>query len=93
MESVQDLDGKAVSVVKRFSCDESVELVTAYLEDGLDGPTRDRFAEHLGACEGCARYLAQFRTTLVALGDLQSEGLPGETRERLLSAFRERRRP
>ncbi|MBB4938746.1 anti-sigma factor RsiW [Streptosporangium album] len=79
--------------MKRFSCDESVELVTAYLEDELDELTRDRFEEHLVACEGCARHLAQSRTTVVALGELRPQGLPGDMRERLLTAFRERRHP
>ncbi|MFJ2028235.1 anti-sigma factor family protein [Streptosporangium sp. NPDC087985] len=78
--------------MKRFSCDELVELVTAYLEGGLDEPTGGRFEEHLGDCEGCRRYLGQFRTTVVTLGEPQPGGLPGETRERLLSAFRDRGR-
>lgn len=91
MKSVQLRDGKAVDVVKRFSCDESVELVTAYLEGELDEPTRCRFEEHLAVCEGCERYLSQFRTTIDALRMLRHESLPGDTRDRLLSAFRTRR--
>ena len=105
MKTVQFQDGKAVEVVKRFSCDELVELVTAFLENDLDESTRSRFEEHLVGCEGCEHYLGQFRTTVDALGTLRveapgaprHEGLPGDeglsraTRDRLMSAFRDRR--
>jgi anti-sigma factor RsiW len=97
VKTVQFQDGKAVEVVKRFSCDELVELVTAFLEKDLDESTRSRFEEHLVGCEGCEHYLAQFRTTVDTLGTLRSENLPGDrdlsraTRDRLLTAFRDRR--
>ncbi|WP_329083205.1 MULTISPECIES: zf-HC2 domain-containing protein [unclassified Streptosporangium] len=103
--------------MKRFSCEEAVELVTAFLEGALDEPTRYRFEEHLGGCEGCERYLGQLRATVEALGRLRTAetaetpqaaestettgatpgparpgGLPESTRDRLLAAFRDRRR-
>lgn len=93
MKSVQFRDGKAVHVVKRFSCDEWAELVTAYLENELDEPTRGPFEEHLAECESCGRCLHQFRVTVTALGALSPEPLPGAMRDRLLSAFRDRRGP
>ncbi|WP_440071621.1 anti-sigma factor family protein [Streptosporangium sp. OZ121] len=62
--------------MKRFSCEEAVELVTAFLEGELDEPTRDRFEEHLGGCEGCERYLDQFRVTVEALGRLRTAEAP-----------------
>ncbi|MEU4538887.1 zf-HC2 domain-containing protein [Streptosporangium sp. NPDC023825] len=65
-----------VKVVKRFSCEEAVELVTAFLEGELDEPTRHRFEEHLGGCEGCERYLDQFRVTVEALGRLRTAEAP-----------------
>ncbi|MFF5205614.1 anti-sigma factor family protein [Streptosporangium sp. NPDC000396] len=86
--------------MKRFSCDELVELVTAYLDDELDESVRCRFEEHLTCCQGCERYVGQFRITVAALGELPPEasgdaherplGLPGAIRDRLLSTFRER---
>ncbi|WP_436757673.1 zf-HC2 domain-containing protein [Streptosporangium sp. V21-05] len=66
-----------VKVLKRFSCEEAVELVTAFMEGELDEPTRRRFEEHLGGCEGCERYLGQFRVTVEALGHLRTTGPPG----------------
>lgn len=91
MKSVQFRDGKAFHVVKRFSCDEWVELVTSYLDGDLDEPTGNLFEEHLGACESCGHYLHQFRVTVTALGTLRPEPLPDQARERLLAAFRDRR--
>ena len=72
-----------------MSCKEFVELVTDYLEGSLDGPTRARFEEHLALCDGCDRYLDQMRETLRMLGHIPEESLSEESRERLLTAFRD----
>lgn len=78
--------------MKRFTCDELVELLTAYLEDALDRPSHDGVREHLSRCEGCGRYFDQFRATIRVLGDQPPEKLPADVRDRLMSAFRERHR-
>ena len=70
-------------------CDEFVDLVTAYLEGALDPPTEQQFVEHLALCEGCDRYLEQFRTTIAALGHLPAQSLSTDTRDQLLAAFRD----
>jgi anti-sigma factor RsiW len=75
-----------------MTCEELVELVTAYLEDTLSAEDRRAFDEHLGLCPGCDRYLAQFRTTIDLLGELPEESLSSPGRERLLDAFAEWRR-
>ncbi|PRX61901.1 putative zinc finger protein [Nonomuraea fuscirosea] len=81
---------RAVNVVKRFTCDELVELLTAYLEDVLDRPSHDGVRAHLSCCEHCERYFEQFRATIRVLGDQPPEKLPAGVRDRLMSAFRER---
>ncbi|MET7327154.1 zf-HC2 domain-containing protein [Nonomuraea sp. NPDC005650] len=78
--------------MKRFTCDELAELITAYLDDALDRPASDGVRAHLACCEGCGRYVEQFRATIGALGDPPPEKLPADVRDRLISAFRERRR-
>ncbi|MFE3449996.1 anti-sigma factor family protein [Nonomuraea sp. NPDC059194] len=78
--------------MKRFTCDELVEVITAYLDDALDQPARDGVRAHLAACEGCERHVEQFRVTITALGDPPAEKLQAGMRDRLLSAFREGRR-
>ncbi|MEU0794098.1 zf-HC2 domain-containing protein [Amycolatopsis sp. NPDC005961] len=72
-----------------MNCDEFVELVTAFLDDALDPGTEARFIEHLALCEGCERYLDQFRTTIGELGRLPPETLSPETRDAVLTAFRD----
>jgi anti-sigma factor RsiW len=82
--------------VKRFSCSELVELVTAYLDRALDEPSRLGFEQHVAHCDGCARYVDQIRVTVAALADLPPAGraptaLSPATRDRLLAAFRRSR--
>ncbi|MFC0454871.1 anti-sigma factor family protein [Rhodococcus jostii] len=72
-----------------MDCQDLVELVTAYLEDGLDPTARDRFETHLGICPGCANYLEQMEQTVHTLGELPAEKLDPALRDRLLAAFRE----
>lgn len=72
-----------------MTCSEFVELVTAYLEGELDPAAEARFAEHLALCDGCERYLDQFRETIGRLGTLPEETLSEPARGALLSAFRD----
>jgi anti-sigma factor RsiW len=69
------------------TCQELVELVTAYLEGALSREDRQAFDEHLASCPGCDRYLHQFRTTIDLLGELPEESLSAQARDRLLGAF------
>jgi anti-sigma factor RsiW len=71
------------------SCQELVELVTAYLDGSLSDQERDAFEEHLALCPGCETYLDQFRRTVELVGELSEESLPAPTRDRLLTAFRD----
>ena len=70
-----------------MTCEELVELVTAYLEGTLAESDRRTFDEHLALCPGCATYLEQFRTTIDLLGELPAESLSLPAREQLLGAF------
>lgn len=70
-----------------MTCEEFVELVTAYLEGSLPVDQRQAFDEHMTSCPGCDRYLAQFRSTIALLGELPEESLSPPARDRLLHAF------
>ena len=70
-----------------MTCQEFVELVTAFLDGTLEPDSEQRFIEHLALCPGCETYLDQFRQTIDALGELPPESLSDEARDRLLSAF------
>ena len=73
---------------RTLTCQELVELVTAYLEGGLADPDRARFEEHIATCDGCTNYLEQMRTTIRVTGMLTPESLSEAASTELLAAFR-----
>lgn len=76
------------TTAEAMSCQELVELVTAYLEDGLMPAERVRFEEHLASCGTCQVYLEQIRATIRLTGRLTPEALAPEAESDLLAAFR-----
>jgi hypothetical protein len=75
-----------------ITCQEVVELVTGYLEHALDVADTALFEQHLNVCDGCMTYVDQMRVTIDAVGHAGEEDLPAETRERLLTVFRDSKR-
>jgi anti-sigma factor RsiW len=71
-----------------MACVELVEVVTEYLEGTLPEADRQRFEAHLAECPYCVEYLAQFRQTIEASGQLALDSLAPGKREELLEAFR-----
>ena len=72
---------------RELTCQELVELITAYLENAL--PTeQQRFEHHLTYCRGCRAYMDQMRVTLRLLGTLSAEDIPETMQQELLAAFR-----
>jgi hypothetical protein len=78
---------------QHLSCQEVVELVNDYLADALDPDDASLFEQHVNFCDGCDWYLDQMRATVATVGRISEEEVPPETRDRLLTAFREWRRP
>ena len=72
-----------------LSCQELVELVTAYFDGALTGRRRRRFEAHLAACDRCTAYLAQMEMTIRMTGALTEEHVSEEQRAVLLAAFRD----
>ena len=70
-----------------MTCQEVVEVVTAYLEGTMGAEDRSTFEDHLSLCEGCERYLAQIRDTITLVGQVREESLSPRTRQQLLDAF------
>jgi anti-sigma factor RsiW len=77
---------------EHMTCQEVVELVTDYLETELPAERVALFEMHLNFCDGCVWYVDQLRTTIAAVGRLAEEDVPPETRQRLLTAFRDWKR-
>jgi len=83
-----------VSDTDDLPCQELVELVTDYLDDHLPLSTRRQFEAHLAQCSGCGAYLEQMRQTIRTMGQLLTESIEPEARDRLLEVFRDwKRRP
>jgi predicted anti-sigma-YlaC factor YlaD len=75
-----------------LTCQEIVELVTEYLEGALGAGQATLFEEHMNFCDGCEWYLQQMRLTVAAVGHIEEEEVPPDTREQLLTAFRKWKR-
>ncbi len=71
-----------------LSCQELVELVTAYLDNGLPVEARSRFDAHLVLCGGCRNYVEQMRRTAQVTGRLTEESIAPVMRDELLVVFR-----
>jgi anti-sigma factor RsiW len=78
----------AETIAEAMSCQELVELVTAYLEGALDAEALERFEEHLATCGTCQVYLEQIRQTIALTGRLTPEQLSPDAEDALLQAFR-----
>ena len=75
-------------------CAEAIELVTLHLDDALDDRDRRLFAQHVDACTGCTRYVAQIRQTIdLTRRVLEHTSVPGQPQHNdLRAAFIARRR-
>jgi predicted anti-sigma-YlaC factor YlaD len=71
-----------------ITCQELVELVTAYLDNALSLFEQQRFEEHLTRCRGCQAYLEQMRQTIRLTGTIEEDEVPPDVRDKLLEAFR-----
>ena len=72
-----------------MTCEELVELVTAYLDGALDPETERQFVDHLALCDGCEIYVEQIRRTAAEVGRVEPENLSEQARDRLMAAFRD----
>ena len=74
----------------QLRCVELVEMVTDWMEDGLDDAARATVEEHLAVCPPCSAYVTQLRQATVVLRDLEiADAPPPAARAELLRMFRE----
>jgi anti-sigma factor RsiW len=74
--------------VEALSCQELVELVTAYLEGTLSPEEHSAFERHIASCDGCGVYVDQMKATIRLAGRLTPEAIPPDAEDDLLAAFR-----
>jgi len=78
-----------MSVDASITCQEVVELLSAYLDGELDPTTLARVEAHLSGCDGCTMVLEEFRETIRLSGGLTVEQVDETQRRTLLEAFRD----
>lgn len=71
-----------------MTCQELVELVTAYREDALPATERQRFEEHLALCPPCVTYVDQLAETVRLVGTLDETVADAPHTQALLGHFR-----
>lgn len=76
-----------MNAIRDLRCQEIVELVTEYLDDGLSTEDRVRFERHVALCPPCHGYLRQMRAIPRLASGLAEDDLPAAFREGLLAAF------
>jgi anti-sigma factor RsiW len=80
-------------MAEHVTCQEVVELVSDYLDGKLEPDEASLFEQHVNFCDGCEWYLDQMRATVATVGRITEADVPPETRDRLLAAFRDWKRP
>ena len=80
-------------MAEHVTCQEVVELVSDYLDGALEPEEASLFEQHINFCDGCEWYLDQMRATLATVGRITEADVPPGTRDKLLTAFREWKRP
>lgn len=75
-----------------YSCQQVVEVVTEYLEGGLDASDRLAFERHVAICPPCRGYFSQLRRVSKVAGALSENDVPERLRESVLEAFRDWKR-
>ena len=80
-------------MAEHVTCQEVVELVSDFLDKALPPEEATLLEQHVNFCDGCDWYLDQMRSTVRTVGRISEEDVPPETRDKLLAAFREWKRP
>jgi MFS family permease len=68
----------APAAPEEFACEDTVEVVTDYLDAALPTERKDELEAHLTGCDGCTEYVGQIRATVDALGAQRVEPVPDE---------------
>jgi anti-sigma factor RsiW len=78
-----------MSVDASITCQEVVELLSAYLDGELDPLTLQRVETHLAGSDGCTKVLEEFLETIRLSGGMTVEQVDETQRRTLLEAFRD----
>jgi hypothetical protein len=71
-----------------LSCQQFVELVTAYLTETMPEADRVGFEQHVFACTWCMTYLEQMKSSIALSEQLREGEVSSETKAKLGELFR-----
>ncbi len=74
-------------------CKDIVDLLEAYIGEGLDPATTQALTVHLADCPDCTAFLNTYRRPVDTTRELREEDLPAPLRERLLAFLRRETQP
>lgn len=74
--------------IEQLSCQELVELVSAYLEGALPDAQRGELERHLETCDGCRDYIDQMRATIALTAQAGTPGPTPDAEDALLAVFK-----
>lgn len=77
------------SPVEAISCERSLELASAYLDEELSPAERDAFEAHVFACDGCYAAFKRMERTSELLRETPPAAAPADLRERIQAAVAE----
>jgi hypothetical protein len=72
-----------------YTCNQVVELATAYIEYAMPTELLEAFEMHLNFCDGCVTFIDQIRTTSELGGRVEEDQISNERKAELLAAFRD----
>ena len=72
-----------------YTCNQVVELATAYIEYAMPTELLEAFEMHLNFCDGCVTFIDQIRTTSELGGRVEEDQISDERKAELLAAFRD----
>jgi anti-sigma factor RsiW len=75
-----------------MTCQDVIALLVDYLESTLDDDVVRALEAHLEGCEPCRAYLATYRRTIGATGEVHRVEMPPEMRRHLAAFLAERLR-
>jgi anti-sigma factor RsiW len=72
------------------TCKEITDLVSNYLNDGLEARLKRQFEEHLRICPDCVAFLKTFQKTVSAMRSVRAEDMPENVRRNILGFLQRR---
>ncbi len=87
------VDREALLTTRPYlTCQQLIEFIAGYRDNGLSADQRDEFERHLAVCPSCVAYLKTYEQTVLLAKASVDEPVPDEIPDPLVKAILEARR-